>query len=69
VSENLIGLSLITIIKIKMKRLFGSIWRYIVDIFVEDISDMSPKDLLEIRDLTRYYLSDFPKIQLDQVLV
>ena len=68
-SENLIGLSLITIIKIKMKRIFDSIWRYIVDIFVEDISDMSPKGLLEIRDLTRYYLSDFPKIQLDQVLV
>ena len=52
-----------------MKRMFDSIWRYIGDIFVEDISDMSSRDLLEIRDLTQYYLSDFPKIHLDQVLV
>lgn len=52
-----------------MRNIFDSMWRYIVDIFVEDFWEtFSIEDTL-VRDLTEHYRVDFPWIELDAVFV
>lgn len=52
-----------------MKHIFGIIWRYIGDIFVEDFWDNISIPKLEVRNLTKHYRVDFPNIELDAVFV
>lgn len=52
-----------------MQGIFDNIWRYIVDIFVDDVwESFSDKDI-QVRDLTAHYRVDFPKLALDSVFV
>jgi competence protein ComFC len=52
-----------------MKTIFDNIWRYIVDIFVDDTWEKLTFQNTQIRDLTEHYRVDFPNIALDRVLV
>lgn len=52
-----------------MVHIFDSMWRYIVDIFVEDFWKIFSIDDVLVRDLTEHYRIDFPRIELDAVFV
>lgn len=52
-----------------MRNIFDNIWRYIIDIFVDDIRDDPYLQTIEARDFTEHYRVDFPNIALDRVLV
>lgn len=52
-----------------MKHIIDNIYWYIVDIFVDDFWDTLVIDDMQSLDLTEHYRIDFPKIELDAVLV
>lgn len=52
-----------------MKNIFDNIWRYIGDIFIEDVQVDLSLEWIHYRDVTGHYRIDFPRIELDAVFI